>query len=158
MKRKWIIGGLIASLVFNIGLVGFLIGAASRPALFSRTYLDPAIGLPRLLRFLPPERREAVLWSARDRKLRRHVGGSLRHMRRAQAALHKALTAEPFDADALARALADFRDHFAKSQSRSHQAFVEVATRLTPAERRQFVDSIKTKRRSKARAPKHRGG
>lgn len=158
MKRKWLIGGLIASLVFNIGLVGFLIGAASRPALLSRSYLDPAIGLPQLLRFLPPERREAVLERTRDRELRRHVGGSLRHMRRAQAALHKALAAEPFDADALARALADFREHYARSQSRSHRALVGVAARLTPDERRRFVASIKAKRRGKARPPKHRAG
>lgn len=158
MKHKWLIGGLIASLVFNIGLVGFLVGAASRPALFPRSYLDPAIGLPQLLRFLPPERRKAVLRSARDHELRRHVGGSLRHMRRAQAALHEALTAEPFDADALARALADFRGHFAKSQSRSHRAFVQVAARLTPEERRRFVASIKAKRPGKARPRGHRGG
>ena len=157
MKRKWLVGGLIVSLVLNIGLVGFLAGAASRPALFPRSYLDPAIGLPQLLRFLPPERREAVLQSAGDRELRRHVGGAVRHMRRAQAALHKALAAEPFDADALARALADFRDHFAKSQSRSHRAFVGVAARLTPEERRRFVASIKAKRRGEARSPKRRG-
>ena len=156
MKRKWLIGGLIASVGFNIGLVGFLVGASSRPALFPRSYLDPAIGLPRLLRFLPAERREAVLQSASDKELRRHVGASLRHMRRAQTALHKALAAEPFDADALANALADFRDHFAKSQNRSHRAFVAIAERLTPEERRRFVDSIQAKRRGKARPPKRR--
>lgn len=156
MKRKWLVGGLVASLVVNIGLVGFLLGAASRPALFPRNHVDPAVGLPQLLRFLPAERREAVLAEANGRALRRGVRGSVRQMRRAQAALHEALVADPFDAEALARALADFHDHFAASQNRSHRAFVAVASRLSAEERRRFVHSLKAKRRGKGRVPPQR--
>ena len=158
MKRKWLIGGLVASLLVNIGLVGFLAGAASRPALLPRGQVDPAVGLPQLLRFLPAERREAVLEGAGGRELRRGVRGSVRQMRRAQRALHEALVAEPFDAEALARALADFHEHFAASQDRSHRAFVAVAERLTAEERRRFVASMKAKRRGKNRPPRHRAG
>ena len=158
MKRKWLVGGLVASLVVNIGLVGFLLGAASRPALFPRGHVDPAVGLPQLLRFLPAERREAVLEEVNGRALRRGVRGSVRQMRRAQAALHEALVADPFDAEALARALADFHDHFTASQNRSHRAFVAVASRLSAEERRRFVQNLKAKRRGKGRVPSQRRG
>ena len=151
MKRKWLVAGLVASLLANIGLVGFLAGAASRPALLPHGYVDPAVGLSQLLRFLPAERREAVLEEVNGRELRRGVRGSVRQMRRAQRALHEALAAEPFDAEALARALADFRDHYAASQNRSHRAFVAVAARLSAEERRQFLQS-QTKRRGKGSA------
>ena len=158
MKRKWLVGGLVASLLVNIGLVGFLAGAASRPALLPRAHVDAAVGLPQLLRFLPAERREAVLEGVDGRELRRGVRGAVRQMRRAQTALHEALVAEPFDAEALTRALADFHGHFTASQNRSHRAFVVVAERLTAEERRRFVASMKAKRRGKNRPPRHRAG
>lgn len=160
MKSKWLVGGLIASLVLNIGLVGFLVGAASRPALLSRGGLDATVALTQLLRFLPAERREAVLREAvvDARKFRRGARRSLRDMRRAQAAMHKALAAEPFDAEALAHVLAEFRDHFSASQRSSHLTLIAVAERLTAEERRRFVDDAQARRRGKGRAPKRRGG
>lgn len=157
MKRRWMVIALAVSLVANVALVGFLAGAASRPALWSRSLLDPAVGLTQLLRFLPDERRETVLRDALvdRRELRRRVGASVRDMRRAQRTLHRALTAQPFDPDAVTDVLADFREHFAASQTGSHSAFVAVAERLTPEERRRFVRSVEGKRRNRGRPPKH---
>ena len=136
MKRKWLIGGALASVALNLALVGFLIGTSSGPSWRARGF-DPSIGLARLVRFLPPERRDELLDDARQREIRR----SLRDMRRAQRDIHDALTVEQFDRAALEASLRQFRDHFAANQARSHAAFVEIAGRLTPEERQRFVRS-----------------
>ncbi len=153
MKNKWLVAALIASLVLNVAAIGFLIGAASRPAHWSRGHLDATVGLTHLLRFLPNNRRATVLEAdaPNGHGLRRDLRVSVREMRRAQRAMHEAMTAEPFNADALAATLATFREHFAASQGRSHEAFVAIAERLTPAERRQFVEQIEKMGRSDKR-------
>ena len=149
MKHKWLIGGLVASVVLNLALIGFLVGMASGPSVWRARGFDPSVGMARLVRFLPPERRDELL----DRATHRQIRASLREMRRAQRAMHEALAAEPFDSAALAASLGQFRDHFATSQARSHAAFVEIAARLTPEERRGFVHTQQRRERRPDRRP-----
>lgn len=137
MKRKWLIAGLLASLTLNLALVGFLIGTSSGPSMWRARGFDPSVGLARLVRFLPPERRNELLDDAKQREIR----ASLRDLRRAQRNLNKALTAEPFNRAAVKAALRRFRDQFADNQALSHAAFVAIAERLTPEERQRFVRS-----------------
>ena len=150
MKSKWLIGGLAASVVLNLALIGFLIGTAFGPPPWARRGFDPTDGLARLMFFLGEERRRAVLG---DGRTRREVGASLKDMRRAQRAVGEALTAEPFDRAALAAALAQFRDHFGARQTLSHAALVEIAERMTPEERRRFVKRRFAGKRSKMKPP-----
>lgn len=135
MKFKWLIGGLAASLTLNLALIGFLIGTAFGPPSWGRRGFDPTDGLARLVLFLGEERRRKLL----DGRTRREIGASLQEMRRAQRALGKALTAEPFDREAVAAALAQFREQLAANQALSHAAFADMAAQLTPEERRRFV-------------------
>ena len=137
MKRKWLIAGLLASLTLNLALVGFLIGTSSGPSMWRARGFDPSVGLARLVRFLPQERRDELLDDAKQREIR----ASLRDLRRAQRNLNKALAAEPFDRAAVEAALRQFRDQFADNQALSHAAFVAIAERLTPEERQRFVRS-----------------
>ena len=147
MRRKWLLAGLVVSVALNLALIGFLAGTAGGPPAWRTPGFDPAVGLARLVRFLPDERRDELL----DRSARREIGASLRDMRRAQRAMHEALAADTFDRAALAASLGQFRDHFAASQARSHAAFVEIAAHLTPQERRRFVQSQQRGKKSRRR-------
>ena len=97
--NKWLIGGLVLSLIVNLLLVGFMAGRMSGfgpPPAFGP---DPTAGFFRLLGFLPDERRVAI---APD--LRKQMGEllpMLRKMRGDQREVFETLTAEPFDAAAL---------------------------------------------------------
>ena len=152
MKSKWLVIGLIVSLVLNLALVGFLVGRASGPSPWQRSALDPVAGLPRLLSFLPKERRRELL----EQQPRRQLRESLRDMRRAQHAIDEALVQEPFDAEALAAQLARYRQHFGASQTRSHAAFVAIAANLTPEERQRFVKSLRRRGAHGARGKRER--
>ena len=151
MKARWLVIGLVVSLVLNLALAGFLVGRASGPSPWHRGAFDPVAGLPRLLGFLPKERRRALM----EQHPRPQLREPLRDMRRAQRAMDEALTGEPFDATALAAALGRYRQHFAAAQERSHAAFAAIAGELTPEERRRFVESLRRRgehgRRSKQR-------
>ena len=149
MKAKWLVIGLVASLALNLALVGFLVGTESGPPPWHRGAFEPVAGLPRLMGFLPKERRQELM----EQHPRRRLRESLRDMRRAQRAMDAALAEEPFDAEALSTALARYRRHFADSQASSHAAFVAIAAQLTPQERRRFVESLR--RRGDGRRSTH---
>ena len=139
MKAKWLVIGLVVSLTLNLALVGFLIGRASGPSPWHRGAFDPVAGLPRLMNFLPKERRRELI----ERQPRRDVREALRAMRRAQHAMDAALGAEPFDPAALAEALARYREHFAAAQERSHAGFAALAADLTPQERQRLLENLR---------------
>ena len=140
MKSRWLAIALAVSLVLNLALVGFLVGAAGRPPPWRSTGFDATAGFGKLVRFLPEERRAAVFGNGDD--LRREIRQSLRTMRRAQHSIEEALAAEPFGPDRLALALEDFRAQFTMNQRRSHAGLVSIMEKLTPEERRDFVASI----------------
>lgn len=138
MKVRWLLIALGTSLALNLALVGFLVGQAAGAPSFLRAPpagFDPTVGLGRLLRFLPEDRRAEVLAGA----ARGDIREALATVRRTQRVLHRQLGQEPLDEQALAAALGRFREEFAASQAASHAAFVAVAARLTPAERQRFV-------------------
>ncbi|HTK97262.1 MAG TPA: periplasmic heavy metal sensor, partial [Pseudomonadales bacterium] len=93
--NRWLIGGLVLSVILNLLLVGFMIGRMSGfgpPPGFGP---DPTAGFFRLLGFLPDDRRAAI---APD--LRKQMGDLLpvlRKMRGDQHRVFETLTAEPFD-------------------------------------------------------------
>ena len=151
MKSRVLVIGLAVSLVLNLALIGFLVGAAGQPPPWRSSGFDATAGFSRLVRFLPEERRAAVFGNGDD--LRREIRQSLRTMRRAQHSIEEALAAEPFDPDRLAAALEDFRAQFTTNQQRSHAGLVSIMGRLTPDERRKFVESIQH-----MRDPRHHRG
>lgn len=144
MKTKWIVVALGVSLVLNIAAVGYLLGSASGGASKWRgPGLDPTMGIGRLLRMVPEERRaESVA-----RETRRDIRASLVEVRRAQRAIDAALAKEPFDSEQLSAALAQFRERFAASQAHSHAALVDIAAGLTPQERQRFLKAVRRKGR-----------
>jgi uncharacterized membrane protein len=139
MRNKWLVGGLALSLVLNLLLTGFVIGRLTWGAPGGPP--DPTAGFGRLLRFLPEERRDALRPLVREEM--RAVAREARGLRGEHAAMYAALTAEPFDAAALASALASLRLRLDATQEAAHRSFVALATRLTPEERRELAAAMR---------------
>ncbi len=140
MRNKWLIGGLIVSVIANLLLIGFVVGRlAGHPPMVPGG--DPTMGYMRHLRALPEARREEVMPIVRGHM--HGVWGDVRGIRRDQRALLDAIVAEPFDADALSAALERLQGRLTEAQSKSHAAFVAVVTKLTPEEREALADAMR---------------
>lgn len=139
MRNRWLVGGLVVSVVLNLLLVGFVIGRlATGPPLMAP---DPTAGFGRLLRFLPDERRDAVTPMLREQV--RDVMRTARGLRREHEAVYDALVAEPYDPAALEAALAGLRTTLNATQEIAHRSLVEVAGTLTVEERRQLAEAMR---------------
>jgi len=141
-SSRWLMIALIGSMGINLALIGFTVGRATSGELRPEM-LNPMPGFARLLHELPAERREAL-----RPQLREHFAGmrsSVRGIRKAQEELGRAIVAEPFDPDRLARALDAVRDHLLTSQANSNAAFVSLVTELTPAERQQLLKRLSSR-------------
>lgn len=139
--KQWLIGGLIVSLVVNLLLVGMIIGRLSGFGPPPGMGPDPTAGFFRVLGFLSDERRAAITPELRQKM--GNVMPVLRKLRHDQHEVFEALTAEPFDANALSQALADLRTNLTMAQVASHQSFVAMAKSLTPDERRALVSALR---------------
>jgi len=164
MRSKWLVIALVISVALNVAAIGFGIGLATGSPSWGRG-IDPTAGLARLVRSLPEDRRAELTRAGTpamsDGELRRRIGTSLHHLRASQHTIARAVAQEPFDADAVRSALADFREHLAANQASSHQAFVEILGRLTPEERRGFLETMRPDKDRRGRhgtRPRPEGG
>ncbi|MDE0659967.1 MAG: periplasmic heavy metal sensor [Gammaproteobacteria bacterium] len=146
MRSRWLVIALAISVALNVGMLGLGIGFATGSPHWGRG-VDPTAGLARLIRSLPEARREELTRTGApaisDGELRRRLGASMRDLRTSQRLIASALAEEPFDPGAATAALARFRQHFAANQASSHEAFVAILDRLTPEERRRFLDTMR---------------
>lgn len=161
MKSKWLVIALVVSVALNVVALGFGIGFATGSPHGDRS-VDPTAGLTRLIRSLPEERRDELARTGTpamsNDEVRRRIGATIRELRASQRAIGSALAKEPFDPDAAANALATFREHWAANQASSHHAFVEILGRLTPDERRRFLETMRPgKDRRGRRGPRPHG-
>ena len=140
MRNRWLIGGLVVSVVVNLALAGFVAGRMTRDFAPGPGF-DPMVGVTRLVRFLEEERRREVLGDLR--RQRHEVRASLRGVKGAQGQIVEAVRADPFDEDALRRALGEFRGRLEASQAGSHEMFVTMVARLTPEERRLLAQALR---------------
>jgi len=138
--NRWLIGGLVLSIVVNLLLVGFVVGRLSGfgpPPAFGP---DPTVGFFRMLGFLNDDRRAAIVPA-----LRKEMGElmpTLRKVRGDQRAVFEALTADPFDPAALDAALAGLRANLTAAEVASHRSFVELAKQLSPTERKELARAM----------------
>jgi len=139
--NKWLIGGLVLSLVANLLLVGFVAGRMSGfppPPGFGP---DPTAGFFRLLGFLSDERRATI--TPELRKQMGEIVPILRKIHGDQKDVFETLTADPFDPAALEGALTDLRTNLTAAQIASHHSFVEMAKSLTAEERKSLARAMR---------------
>ena len=159
MRSRWLAIALVISAALNLVALGIGIGFATGSPHWGRG-VDPTAGVARLIQSLPEQRREelrrAGTRAMADGEVRRAMGATLRELRASQRDIARALAKEPFDPDAAEEALARFREHWATNQASSHEALVEILGRLTPQERRQFLDTMRAGKDGRRHGPRTR--
>lgn len=153
MRRNWLNVLLVVSLTINLILGGFLVGRLSASHAFLGGHPDPTAGLFGIVREFDPARRKQLQPLLRDHfsTLRPQI----RVMRDQHRAIVAALTAEPFDAQALTVELSRTREQLMDTQIASHEALVELASQLDPTERTQLAEGMH--RRGRHHGPRPRG-
>ncbi|GAB3726513.1 hypothetical protein GCM10028862_01890 [Luteimonas pelagia] len=142
-RTRWV---LVASLALNVALLaGFawqhLHDDGPRHGPPGHPLRGGMMPSPRLLRGALPAERQAVV----DAILEKHRAGiraSVRDVFEARRAVHAQLTADTVDADAMEAAFADLRTHDAAAASAVQAMLTDLATELTPEERRAVADAM----------------
>lgn len=142
---RWKTPLLVTSLILNLLFVGFLFGRFFVHGMFGPHFGPPfgpmAFGVVRLIESLPPARRDELRPMLRDSFAR--MRPQLVAMRTSQAEVDRALTAQPFDVNALQRSLAQLRAQMISTQDDAHVTLIKIAQRLTPQERAQLADALR---------------
>ncbi len=139
--NRWLIGALVASLIMNLLLVGFVAGRMSGFGPPHGVGPDPTVGFYRLLGFLNDQRRAAI--TPVLRKQMSAIVPLLRKIHGDQKNVFDALSADPFEPAALEAALADLRSNLSAAQIASHRSFVTLAESLTNDERKSLVRAMR---------------
>lgn len=130
-RNKWLTIALVISLVLNLLLIGFALGAKFRGPP-SGMIMNPMFGLMRYAESLPMQRRVELLKEMRGFRPER---AQFRQMRELQANLRAEIRRDPLDPIALKAALTALQEQMQTHQSASHDAFVQLMQSLSPAER-----------------------
>ncbi len=153
-KRKLWLGLLVLSVALNIGLVGYLVGKASRPSTLP-TLAPPNALIGHYLRGLPPQRREEIRPAMRAHF--KQLKPSIRARRQAHGYLQQVLVAEPFDAQALQAALVQMGALDSQQQAAQAESLTRLISQLQATERKELATLLNRP----LRGPRHhnrRGG
>jgi uncharacterized membrane protein len=142
VTRPRVVIVLAVLLLVSVGLNLFFAGLAGGRAAF-RPHDPPPGSLPiasQIAQHLPKEDRPVFreMMQARGRAIR-SIGLA---QREAGLDIVRAARAEPFDADALRRALSDQREKSRAAREVRDEAFVELMAHLSPEGRRALIDSL----------------
>ncbi|MGB1007828.1 MAG: periplasmic heavy metal sensor [Thalassobaculaceae bacterium] len=142
-RRRWLLGGLVASLAVNMFLIGWMVGAAPRGGPFGiwSSGAGPTAATPRWLRDgLGSEGmdRFAVNW----RRHRAEMKPLVAEIKPLQGELRAALGAEPFDRARYTAALAALRAHHGALQAQVHAVMADTVADLSPDQRRQLMNAV----------------
>jgi uncharacterized membrane protein len=144
MRNKWLLGGLAASLIVNLLLIGFVVGKMTSGWAMPPMRPDPTMGLHRMIDFLPDPRRDEIRDELKTQM--RSIYPELRELRATHRRIRDAVTADPFVRTDLEKALEELRARLGSTQVSAHRAFVDVVSRLTPEERAQLADAMRRPR------------
>ena len=133
---RWSMLLLIASLALNLVVVGLVAGSIWRV----RAHQPVTRGVtPNLLGYaasLPLERRD-LIWNATGEQ-RQHIRPFRRDIRAAREEVMHAIAAEPFDGEKFAAAQSRLAEAYNHARAAVQALDLQIATRLTPEERRAF--------------------
>lgn len=152
--ERYLIVGLVLSLIVNGVLAGMLVGRAlpgDRPP----PPVAPMLGMRMLPGDLPADREAAL--RPHYRRYLASLRPRFREIRSAQAALQEALLTEPLDRQALAEALDALSTELHETQNRARDALLDLAAALTLDERRSLLEELhvhRGERRSAADRPR----
>lgn len=143
----WLRVLLVVSLALNVAvLAGFAWhhfgGHDPRPTGHLRHVMrGTMMPSPRVLRQVLPEERRVVV-DALLEEHRQDIRGSVREVFAARQRVHELMTAETIDRPALEQAFADLRARDAEAATAVQAMLTELATELTPEERRAVAEAV----------------
>ncbi|TDQ84543.1 putative membrane protein [Dongia mobilis] len=143
-KRRWLLGGLIASLCLNLFLLGGIFGGH-----FGAPWGGPPRGHGIIMSTVPPELKSVI----RDRFKEMGEGSRAERdaMKQEMAAKRQqvadALAAEPFDSTRLEAELAELGVSATAMLERAHHRIAEIAAGLTPEQRKLWADGWRKMKR-----------
>jgi uncharacterized membrane protein len=126
---------LVVSLAANLLLVGFIVGQVLHHP--ERERMGGPMTIERVTGGLPPEIRETVRTSLREH--RPEIVSKIAAVRAAQAELHAAIGAQPFDPARLQAAFAAIRERRQAVQAEVQEAAVEAIGQLPPETREKLA-------------------
>ena len=143
IDRKWLIAVLVTSIAINLLLVGFYVG---RQPLSERTNMgfDGSLGLQRMLRGLPDDRRRGLLQDVDVS--RREIASRYRALQKVQLDIERIMETEPFEPDELAQALENFRRRFDENQEDGHRILIQLLEKMNPDERSAVRNALRRPR------------
>lgn len=140
MKKTWFRRWLLpASLALNLLLAGIIAGGV----LSHRHDLGPPhrkFGFGPLEHAVPAPARQRLEPVFESERATMHA--AFRELRDARRQMREAMLHEPYDRDAASRALEEVRDRSAAMQDVLHNLLLSINERLTPEERRQFLEAL----------------
>jgi len=155
--RRWPKVLLAISLVFNLVVIGAVVGANLRHEQDTRRFPPPdpemtrGLGVAPLLDALPREARRDI-----GARLRAELGGVRPHRDRLEAefaAMLEALRADPFEPAALAAMLEAQQARVAGRVAAGRAVFLEALGEMSPAERAAFADRLEARMTRGPRMP-----
>lgn len=146
--RRWL---LPASLVLNLLLIGIIAGSALSHWHGDRGPKERRFGFGPLEHAVPQQARQK-LEPVFERE-RANMRDAFRELRRARGSMHEAMLKQPYDPDAAARALEEVRDRSAAMQDVLHNLLLSINEKLTPEERRQFLEALERPLKKPAPGP-----
>lgn len=144
-KWPWMKILLIFSLSMNLAVVGLVVGASISGHGQQQAHFAGGTGLRIFMRALPKEQRYEVRRYFRVNRTQRYANGNAMHQ--AMQAIHRAIAARPFNAEALHAAFAAQRSHITRSTQDAQKAFIAIISGMTDEQRLAYVNAMKEQRR-----------
>jgi len=152
---RWLIIAMVVSLILNLLLIGFVLGAKLRGGPPAGAMLhNSAFSVGRAIRQFDEPRREQLWPLARPhfQSLRTRI----RQLRTAQQRWEAAYTAEPVDLAELDASHAALVSHVEAIQRMNFDAMRALATELQPAERVALFNALRKPRHRPRHGPDHK--
>ena len=139
MSRRALLITCIASLVVNLGFIGFFVGKTiffdSR---VHHSFFRTSAPVERLLKSLGDDRASEL--QSLTRKFRRDSRKHYEELRLAQHEIYHVMTDKDIDRQKLAEAQEEFNELFIAAKKRQDQLWLTLATELTADERRRILE------------------
>ena len=141
MSRRWLIGLLVASVVVNLALAGYVVGKLASPVVRSPALLmQSSSDVPRMLKTLPETRRQELLNSTDHHHQPMHK--RYREIRKAQRAVLDATLSDPFDEENYRVSQQNLNELFLTMKQHHDQFLSELLAQMTFEEREQVIRSL----------------
>ena len=141
MSRKWLVGLLIASVVVNLGLAGYIVGKYFGPRVHGPTvFTQSSSYVPRMLHSLPKARQDELIESMQlDRRSMRE---QYMDIREAQQAVVDVIVSDPFNPKEYQASQKNLNELYSNMKQRHDQFLENLLSQMSAEERATVMQSL----------------